>query len=153
MKAGMTTLVRDHHTLVVDYCQASMDAAVSDKQDFVFANGTDYAIYIYTSVVNKDKATVRIYSNRPEYRIELESTIIQNNIKNSAITERKDTNGEYAYYTTEKVLVKEGKLGRRSKLDRIYYDWETGEEVSRETLSEDYYSGERDVYYVGVHTP
>jgi Uncharacterized vancomycin resistance protein len=155
MYAGMDTVERNHHSLVVDYCAASMDAAVSEdaSQDFVFVNNTDYDIYIYTNVINKESATVYIYGNRPEYRIDLISTIIQNNIKNPAIDIQEDKTGEIAYYTTQRVLVKEGKLGRRSKLERVYYDWDTGVEVKRETLSEDYYSGERDIYYVGTHLP
>ncbi|MBQ4226685.1 MAG: VanW family protein [Clostridia bacterium] len=153
MYAGMDVIERNHHSLVVDYCAASMDAAVSEdaSQDFVFINDTDYAIYIYTNVINKESATVYIYGNRPEYRIDLVSTIVQNNIKNPAIDLVEDKSGEIAYYTTQRVLVKEGKLGRRSKLERIYYDWDTGVEVKRETLSEDYYSGERDIWYVGTH--
>ena len=64
-----------------------------------------------------------------------------------------DYSGEHAYYVGDYVLKSEGKLGRKSRLERVYYDWVTGEEVKRETLSDDYYSGERDTYYVGVHDP
>ena len=84
---------------------------------------------------------------------ELVSTILQNDIKNTAVTYVKDESGKYAYYTDEYKLKKEGKLGRRSKLERVFYDWNTGEEVKRELVSEDYYSGERDTYWVGVHKP
>ena len=155
MYAGMTTVERHHHSLVVDYCEASMDAAVSEDamDDFVFMNDTAYAIYIYTSVINKESATVYIYSNRPEYRIDLVSTIIQNNIKNPNIEVRVDTSGKIAQYTSQRILYKEGKLGRRSMLERVYYDWDTGREVKREVLSEDYYSGERDVYMTGMLAP
>ena len=90
---------------------------------------------------------------RSDYRIELVSTILQNDIKNTAVTYVKDESGKYAYYTDEYKLKKEGKLGRRSKLERVFYDWNTGEEVKRELVSEDYYSGERDTYWVGVHKP
>ncbi len=155
MYAGMDVIERNHHSLVVDYCEASMDAAVSEDalQDFIFRNDTDYTIYIYTNVINKESATVYIYGNRPEYRIELVSTILQLDIKNPAIDLVEDKEAQYAYYTTQRVLVKVGKLGRRSKLERVYYDWNTGNEVKRETLSEDYYSGERDIWYVGTHAP
>ena len=151
LMAGMDILERDHHSLIVSYCQSSMDAAVSDKQDFVFINNTDYTIYIYTNVINKVKATVYVYGNRPDYRIELVSTITQNNIKNPASDIRQDTTGEIAYYDTDIVLVKEGKLGRKSKLERLYYDWDTNMLVDKELISEDYYSGERDIYYQGIH--
>lgn len=106
----------------------------------MFCNDTDYTIYIYTSVTS-EAATVMIYGRRPDYRIELVSTILQNDIKNTAVTYVKDESGKYAYYTDEYKLKKEGKLGRRSKLERVFYDWNTGEEVKRELVSEDYYSG------------
>ena len=154
LKAGMTIVERHNHTMVVAYCEASMDATVSEDaaDDFVFCNDTDYTIYIYTSVTS-EAATVMIYGRRPDYRIELVSTILQNDIKNTAVTYVKDESGKYAYYTDEYKLKKEGKLGRRSKLERVFYDWNTGEEVKRELVSEDYYSGERDTYWVGVHKP
>ncbi len=154
LKAGMTIVERHNHSMVVAYCEASMDAAVSEDaaDDFVFCNDTDYTIYIYTSVT-REAATVMIYGRRPEYRIELVSTILQNDIKNTAVTYEKDESGTYAYYTDEYKLKKEGKLGRRSKLERVLYDWNTGEEIKRELVSEDYYSGERDTYWVGVHEP
>ncbi len=151
MMAGMDVTERDHHSLIVGYCQSSMDAAVSDSQDFVFINNTDYTIYIYTNVINKVKATVYVYGNRPDYRIELVSTIVQNNIKNPASDIRQDTTGDVAYYDTDIVLVKEGKLGRKSKLERLYYDWETNMLMDKELISEDYYAGERDIYYQGIH--
>ena len=155
MYAGCDVVERHHHTLIVGYCDASMDAAVSETalDDFVFQNNTENTMYIYTEVVNKERATVYVYSNRPEYRIELVSTILQSNIKNPEIDTVKDYTGTYAYYTDQHVLKETGKLGRRSMLERVYYDWDTGAEVKRETLSEDYYSGERDTYYVGVHDP
>lgn len=152
--AGMDIVERNCHTMVVNYCAASMDAAVSDdaSQDLIFVNNTDYNIYIFTSVdMTKETATVEIYGALPEYRIELVSTITQNNIKNPSISTVKDPTGVYAYYVDDYTLKSEGKLGRRSRLERIFYDRVTGAEVKRELISEDYYLGERDVYYVGVH--
>ena len=152
LQAGMDIIERHNHTMIVAYCKASMDAAVSEDSldDFVFVNNTDYNIYIYTDVT-RDYAIVNIYGRRPDYRIELYSTILQNDIKNTSIVTVPDESGIYAYYTDEYTLKKEGKLGRRSKLERIYYDWDTGAEVKREELSMDYYEGERDVYWVGIH--
>ena len=152
LQAGMDVIERHNHSMVVSYCKASMDAAVSEdsQDDFVFVNNTDYNIYIYTDVT-RDYAIVNIYGRKPDYRIELYSTILQNDIKNTSITTVPDESGIYAYYTDEYTLKKEGKLGRRSMLERIYYDWETGLEVKREEISQDYYEGERDTYWVGVH--
>ncbi len=152
LQAGMDIIERHSHTMVVAYCKASMDAAVSEDaaDDFVFVNNTDYNIYIYTDVT-RDYAIVNIYGRKPDYRIELYSTILQNNIKNTSIVTVPDETGVYAYYVDEYTLKKEGKLGRRSMLERIYYDWNTGLEVKREEVSTDYYEGERDTYWVGVH--
>lgn len=155
MKAGMTVVERHSHAMVVAYCPASQDAAVSEdaSQDFIFRNDTDYNIYIYTNVVNKQQATVTVYGNLPDYRIELVSTILQDNIKNVGINLEPDYEGKYVTYTTEQVLKSEGRLGRKSKLERVYYDRDTGAVVKRETLSDDYYEGERDTYWVGVIKP
>ncbi|MBR3928002.1 MAG: VanW family protein [Clostridia bacterium] len=152
LQAGMDVIERHNHSMVVAYCKASMDAAVSEdaQDDFVFVNNTDYNIYIYTDVT-REYALVNIYGRRPEYRIELYSTILQNNIKNTSIVTVPDETGVYAYYVDDYTLKKEGKLGRRSMLERIYYDWDTGLEVKREEVSVDYYEGERDIYWVGVH--
>ena len=152
LKAGMSVVERHNHNMVVAYCEASTDAAVSEdaSQDFVFANNTDYTIYVYVNV-NRENATVMVYGRRPDYRIELAPTVLQNNIKNPNIATVKDETGNFAWYTDEYMLKTEGKLGRRSMLERVYYDWNTGEEVKRELISEDFYQGERDTYYVGVH--
>lgn len=152
LQAGMDIIERHNHTMVVAYCKASMDAAVSEDSadDFVFVNNTDYNIYIYTDVT-RDYAIVNIYGRKPDYKIELYSTILQNDIKNTSIVTVPDESGIYAYYEDEYTLKKEGKLGRRSKLERIYYDWNTGVEVKREEISMDYYEGERDTYWVGIH--
>ena len=155
LRAGMTVVERNPHAMVVAYCPASQDAAVSEdaSQDFVFRNDTDYTIYIYTSVVNKVAATVTVYGNLPEYRIELVSTILQDNIKNLGEIDVPDTEAKYVTYTTERVLKSEGRLGRKSRLERIYYDRETGAEIKRELLSEDFYQGEPNTYWVGVTKP
>ena len=59
LQAGMDVIERHAHTMVVAYCKASMDAAVSEdaQDDFVFVNNTDYNIYIYTDVT-RDYAIV-----------------------------------------------------------------------------------------------
>ncbi len=152
LKAGMDIVERHNHNMVVGYCEASTDAAVSEdaSQDFVFANNTEHTYYIFVQV-DRVMATVTIFGARPEYRIELQPIITQNDIKNTAIATIKDESGKYAYYTDDLTLKSVGKLGRRSYLDRVYYDWMTGAEVKRELISNDLYQGERDTYYVGIH--
>ena len=56
-----------------------------------------------------------------------------------------------SYYTAEKVLLSQGKDGCVSQGWLVYYDWDTGEEVSREQISQDTYRPGTSIYYVGVH--
>lgn len=152
LQAGMTIVRRSPHSMTVAYVNASMDAAVTEtsSKDLVFRNDTDSTIYIYT-YVSKPIAQVTIYGNRPEYRYEMMSVILEDNIFASTNRMEQDTTGEFAYYTDEIVLYAEGKPGRRSEGWRISYDWDTGVEVERQKLSTDTYKAGVNVYYVGVN--
>lgn len=143
---------RSNHGMTVGYVKPSFDAAVSDYggKDLVFLNDTDQTYYIYTEVTS-EKATVRVYGNRPEYKVKLESVVLEKNIKSSEVNYVKDTEGKLAWYTDEVVLYSEGKTGMRSQCYRVLYDWNTGEEVARELISTDSYAAQPDTYYVGVH--
>ena len=139
--------------MTVGYVGPSMDAAVTDSgsKDLVFRNDTDAPIYIYTSV-DDDYATVQIYGQRPPYRYVFHSVVVEDNIQPTGVSVRIDTEGRYATYTDEKVLVTEGKKGMRSELWRESYDWETGEKIDSLTvqISSDYYSPGNNIYYVGT---
>lgn len=153
MQAGVTVLERYNHSMTVNYVSPSMDAAVTDSgsKDLVFRNDTDAPIYIYTSV-DDDYATVQIYGQRPPYRYVFHSVVVEDNIQPTGVSVRIDTEGRYATYTDEKVLVTEGKKGMRSELWRESYDWETGEKIDSLTvqISSDYYSPGNNIYYVGT---
>ncbi len=152
LKLGFQIDERDHHFMTVGYTPASTDAAVSDSadQDLVFTNNTDHVYYFYTAV-DREKATVRVYGNQLEYRVELESEILEDNIASKRRNYVDDVEGLYAWYTDEEVLESEGKKGRKSRCIRVYYDWSTGAEVRREELGTDYYYPQPDTYYRGVH--
>lgn len=151
LEAGVTIVERYNHSMTVGYCQPSMDAAVTDtgSKDLVFRNDSEAPIYIYTSV-STTQAIVRIYGLRPAYRYEFRSVVLEDDIAPTEETVRVDTTGEYATYTDEKVLVTEGKTGRRSELWRDSYDWETGELVDTLQISSDYYTPGKNIYYVGT---
>lgn len=151
LRAGMTIVRRSPHSMTVGYVPASQDAAVTDtgSKDLVFRNDTDSTVYIYTSVTKKT-ATVVIYGKKPEYRYEIESKTLQDNIAPSTEVTRVDTTGEYATYTDERVLGSQGKSGRVSEAYRVSYDWVSGEEVAREKLSTDTYKAGVTVYYTGT---
>lgn len=152
LRAGVTVERRYNHTMTVGYVKPSQDAAVSDSgKDLVFTNNTGYDMYIYTSV-DGERAEAKIFGHPTEYLIEIESEIIQANIEAKGFTKVEDTRGKYVYYTDERYLAKEGKPGMRSRAIIIYKDRQTGEEVSREVLSTDYYEPMKPTYYVGVHS-
>lgn len=151
IKANMSIIQRKPHTMTVSYVNPSNDAAVAyGSKDFVFANNTEYPIYIYTSVT-KEEATVTIYGHKPEYRYELESVIVNENLPSNRITEIEDIEGKHVYYTDERKLQSEGKPGCISQGWIVAYDWDTGAEVSRTQISQDEYRPGATVYYVGIH--
>ena len=151
LQAGVTIIERHNHSMTVAYAEPSMDAAVTDtgSKDLVFRNDSDLPIYIYTSVTDTT-ATVRIYGEKPPYRYVFRSIVLEEDIPPSSERVVTDTEGEYATYTDEKVLVTEGKTGMRSQLWRDSFDWETGEFIETVQISSDYYTPGRNVYYVGV---
>ena len=152
MMAGMDIVERHPHNMTVAYADPSKDATVSwGKKDFVFKNNTEHTIYIYTKVTD-DTAYVVVYGNKPEYRIDFQSTITKQTIASTKEEVREDVTGRYAYYTDEKYLYKEGKSGCESQGWLIYYDWETDQEVSRKQVSDDTYAPGTSTYFVGVHS-
>lgn len=153
LRAGMTVETRYQHTMTVAYIPPSLDATVSENgKDLVFTNNRDSAVFIFTTV-DTEKAQVNIYGKPTEYRIELESEIIQDNIASTSIKKKKDTTGKHAYYTDEKVLASEGKAGLKSRAFICYYDRNTGELAGdkRVELHTDYYFPSAPVYWVGIH--
>lgn len=153
MLAGMDILERHPHGMTVQYVDPSLDAAVTDTgKNLIFQNNTDYAIYIYTEVT-KEKATVTIYGNKPDYEYKLVSkTLTQENYCTNN-SYKDDTEGKYVYYTNETKLESSGRPACTSEGWLIAYNWETGEEVSRKQLSYDIYASGTNVYWRGIHDP
>ncbi len=151
IQAGVTILERHPHNMTVSYAEPSMDATVSwPKKDFIFQNNTGHSLYIYTNVTDT-KATVVVYGNQPENRIELISVITKKGIAATRKELREDVTGKYAYYTDEQTLIEQGKDGCQSQGWLVSYDWTTQKEVSRQMISEDTYSPGTSIYWVGVH--
>ena len=152
LKAGMTIYQRSNHTMRVSYVPPSLDAAVSDLggDNLVFQNNTDHAIYIFTNV-SDEYAAIRIYGNRPDYRYELESVTITEDIECSKKRYEPDESGNHCYYTDEVKIKTRGLPAMTSEGWLVSYDWVTGEEVSRKLLSRDTYASGTDVYYQGTH--
>lgn len=149
--AGCDIIERHPHNMTVAYAEPSLDATVSwGNKDFVFRNSTGHTIYIYTNVT-RDEATVVIYGNRTEYRMDFQSVVTTYGVAAYDEEIREDVTGQIAYYTDEKVLYSKGKDGCVSQGWMIYYDWDTGEEIQRKQISQDSYSPGTSIFYVGVH--
>ena len=150
--ADMHIVERNPHSMTVQYVDPSCDAAVVDGgKDLIFENDSDSPIYIYTSV-DDEHATVTIYGKRPDYRYELVSVIVEENVPSTRKVYIDDTEGEHAYYTDETALHSKGKPGCVSQGWVVAYDWDTGEEVSRTQVSSDHYSPGASTYWRGVHS-
>ncbi|MBQ4452793.1 MAG: VanW family protein [Clostridia bacterium] len=151
LKAGMTILQRSPHTMTVSYVDPSLDAAVSENvngpKNLVFRNDRTSPIYIYTDVTS-EYATVYVYGERTEYRIELESHIRASEPITEMVLE--DFTATYVTYDDEAVVVSEGKKGYTSEGYIVYYDWDTGAEVERRLLTRDSYSPSPRITYVGI---
>ena len=154
MLAGMDIIERHNHSMTVSYVEPSLDAAVTDTghKNFVFQNNTSHAIYIYTHV-DKETATVTIYGNRPEYRCELDSKIVRQELECTFVSYIPDETGKHCKYTTQTKLHTAGHPALSSEGWIISYDWETGEEVKRSQLSFDIYESGTNIYWRGIHDP
>ena len=156
LKAGITIIERSPHSMTVNYVEPSLDAAVTDSgniKNLVFRNDTGSPIFIYTEVTKED-AIVRIYGVRPAYRYELLSVIESQDTEAVRVSYVNDTEGKHVYYTTDTPkLYKKGHAACVSDGYLVAYDWDTGEEVSRQWLSHDQYESGTDIYWRGVHTP
>lgn len=151
LTSGMDIVERSSHSMTVSYTKPSFDAAVTNSsKDLIFENNSGHPIYIYTQVTS-DLATVTIYGNRPEYRIEMESIVLIDQIEPTATRLEEDPTGEHAFFTDERTLKSTGKSGKKSECWRVLYSWENGEEVSRTKVSTDTYAAGTSVFYVGIH--
>jgi len=150
--ADMTIVDRKQHSMTVTYVDPSCDAAVVyGSDDLIFENGTDYPIYIYTSVTS-DLATVTIYGHRPDYFYRLESVVIEEDMPSTRVVYIDDADGDVVYYKDEPPVVQSpGRSGCYTQGWVVAYDWETQQEVSRVQVSSDHYRPGATVFYRGVH--
>ncbi len=156
IRAGLKILERHPHTMTVGYVKASQDAAVNDNdKDLRFQNNTESTLIFFAWIdVGRKMATVKIYGKPIDssQRIEIVSQITQTDIRGGDISYKEDLNGDRVWYKDDPpVLAEQGKPGMRSEAYRVYYSLTTGEEISREKLSSDYYAPQNDIYLVGVH--
>ncbi len=151
--SGLAIVERSPHNMTVAYTKPSLDAAVADDtngnpKDLVFTNDTEYPIYIFTAV-DAEKAYVSIWGKPSPYEIQIESEVLQRDIKSSRVTYKDDKEGKYVYYNDESVKASDGKTGMKSQAWR-YFKLD-GETITTERLSVDTYEAQPDVYWRGVH--
>ncbi len=150
--ADLDAVVRGSHSMTVDYCEPSLDAAVFENKDFCFTNNLEYPVYLYTNVTDRT-ATVWVYGPPSPYDIVIESRVLSV-YEAGARKFEDDTSGKYVYFTDDPPVLKtEGKMGMKSQAFRVYCDRETGQEVSREDFDVDTYYASQPVYWRGVHSP
>ena len=103
------------HSICPSYCPAGLDAMISSVSDLLITNTTTHSVYISTSV-NGRKGTVRIYGEKPEYKIESESVIVDV----QKYEEHEQIDNEYKYFdrgavSGSRLLVSQGKDGIKSE--------------------------------------
>jgi len=124
-------------------------AAWTNYRDYIVAYEQQYMQQYYGFSMPVDEETLVTYGETALEQM-IQSFVVEDKIKPTRETVRVDEKGQYATYTDERVLVTEGKTGRISEAYRVSYDWDSGEEVSREKLSTDVYDAGVNIYYVGV---
>ena len=151
--AGLAVEERNAAARPVSYCEMGQEAVVSDQGlDLVIRNTTEAPVFI----------TARVYSGEEDDVLEIQ--LIGEAIEGSymlvslpAETEMidepvyvRDSAGTYATYTDERVPVGEAKPGYSSIVERVLLS-DAGEEIQRETISENVYEPVAPTIYVGVN--
>ncbi len=140
----------------VAYAQPGLEAAVSDQGlDLALANDTDTPLYVTARLYALDEDAEGGYAIEAQVigaplasRFRLESQAEETGTIEEPVYVR-DSEGLYATYADERVPVREGMPGVRAQVTRVETDRQ-GEELSRETVSEDEYAPIAPAVYVGV---
>lgn len=143
LKAGIKPIERRNHSLAPAYIKPGLDATVSDKIDFKFANTLKYPIYIQ-GITKGGIVTFNIYSNSSlnttKYKIQCEITekskasikTIQDNTLNAGVS------------------IKDEPKHNGYKVDVYLVATQNGKEVSREIISKDVYKKVDGIIRVGT---
>ena len=150
--AGLT--VRERHAAVrpVSGCDMGQEAAVSDQGlDLVLENPTAHTIFLVARVYQDgDKAycELMLIGEPLDARYALETQVLGTETIDEPVYVR-DREGRYATYTDERVPAGDGEPGYSVRVERVTLG-EGGEELARETISEDTYDPVAPAIYVGV---
>ena len=146
--------IEERHAAVrpMDGCGMGQEAAVSGQGlDLVVRNDTAYPVFVTARVyVDGDSAfcEVQLIGEALGVRYALESQTLDTQTIDEPVYVR-DRESRYATYTDERVPVTSGEPGYTVRVERVTLG-EGGEELSRETISEDTYDPVAPAIYVGV---
>ncbi|MCH5154721.1 MAG: VanW family protein [Clostridiales bacterium] len=125
------------HSICPSYCPAGLDAMISSVSDLLITNTTTHSVYISTSV-SGGKGTVKVFGEKPEYKIESESVVLDV----EKYDEIEQVDSEYKYFergaiSGSRLLVSLGKDGTKSETYiKLYKD---GKLVDRVKVRENTY--------------
>lgn len=125
------------HSICPSYCPAGLDAMISSVSDLLITNTTTHSVYISVSV-NGRKATVKIFGEKSEYKIEPESVVLGLD----KYEEQELVDNEYKYFergavSGSRLLVSLGKDGVSSETYiKVYKD---GQMIKRVKVRENTY--------------
>ena len=150
--AGLTVSERHAAVRPVSGCDMGQEAAVSDQGlDLVLENPTAHTIFLVARVYQDgDKAycELMLIGEPLDARYVLETQVLGTETIDEPVYVR-DREGRYATYTDERVPVGDGEPGYSVRVERVTLG-EGGEELARETISEDTYDPVAPAIYVGV---
>jgi len=128
------------------------EAAVSGQGlDLVLANQTDAKLFISSRVYEDGEDTfleIMLIGEALDERYALESLVDETGMIEEPVYVR-DREGKYATYTDERVPVSEALQGYSADVERVTLNSD-GQEIGRETISQDVYEAVAPMIYVGV---
>ncbi|MBE5799579.1 MAG: hypothetical protein E7321_06475 [Clostridiales bacterium] len=150
--AGIGVKERSAAVRPVDYCPMGQEAAVSGQGlDLVLANQTDAKLFISSRVYEDGEDTfleIMLIGEALDERYALESLVDETGMIEEPVYVR-DREGKYATYTDERVPVSEALQGYSADVERVTLNSD-GQEIGRETISQDVYEAVAPMIYVGV---
>lgn len=150
--AGVAVTERSAAVRPVAYCPMGQEAAVSDQGlDLRIANGTDAKLFITARVYEQDAQhylQIMLIGAELGKRYSLESGVEELPLIEEPVYVR-DREGRYAAYTDERVPVSDALPGYTAVVERVTLDAD-GQEIGRETVSENTYEPQAPMIYVGV---
>jgi len=152
LQAGLTVLQRNAAVRPVPYCPMGQEAAVSDQGlDLVIENNTPSALFIAARAYRSgDAAYAQIdWIGAPLHT----KYVLESQTESLGMIEEpvyvRDSEGEYAQYTDERIEAGKAQEGFRVRVERVAPGAD-GEEPAREVIGEYTYEPVPPTVYVGI---